>query len=115
LSSEEQVSHFVFRPLVWKTMSTAIQFDRQLGERAVGVEEVDAARILAAKFELGETAVAEYTPKASLRIRGFPSEFAGEFAGGGGASAVLAGLRPLPPHPSPLPRWGRGDLALVVT
>jgi hypothetical protein len=59
LSGEELVSLFVFRPLVRETMSATVKFHRQLGERAAEVEEVDAARILPAKFELGETAVAE--------------------------------------------------------
>jgi len=47
---KEPVSFSISGALVWKTMSAAIEFDRQLRDRAVEIEEVDAARIPAAEF-----------------------------------------------------------------
>src|ERR1051325_9920767 len=71
LLSKKLVSFLVFRPLVGESMSATTQFHRQLGKRAVGVEEADATRILATEFEPGESAFAEKTPKAFLGLGGF--------------------------------------------
>lgn len=108
--SEELISFFVFGPLVWKTMPAAVQFNREFCDRAVKVEEVNTARILAAEFEFGKAAVAQQTPQAFFSISGFLSQVACKIAGGNGPGAVLADLRCWPPHPIPLPRWGRGRL-----
>ena len=62
LFGEEPVSLFIPGPLVRETVSAAVEFHRQLRQRAVEIQEVDAARILATEFELGETSVAKQTP-----------------------------------------------------
>jgi hypothetical protein len=71
--SEELISFFVFGSLVRKAVSAAIQFHSQLGKRAEKVEEVNAARILAAEFEFGEASVAQQTPQALFGFSGFLS------------------------------------------
>jgi len=111
---KEPVSFSISGALVWKTMSAAIEFDRQLRDRAVEIEEVDAARIPAAEFELSEAEVAEQVPQAFLRVGGFLTKLASEVAGGRCAGALFAVLWRSPPHPDPLPRWGRGNFARVV-
>jgi len=114
LSGEELVSLFVFRPSVRETMSATIQFHGQPGERTIEVQEVNAARVLAPKLEPGEVAAPEQTPQASLRVGGFLTKLASEVAGGRCAGALFAVLWRSPPHPDPLPRWGRGNFARVV-
>ena len=52
LFCEEAVSFFIFGALVWKATSTAIEFDSQHCDRAVEIQEVDAACVLATEFEL---------------------------------------------------------------
>ena len=91
--SEELISFFVFGSLIGKAVSAAIQFHSQLGQRAVKVEEVNAARILAAEFEFGEAAVAQQTPQTFFSISGFLSQVACEVTGGNGPGAVLADLQ----------------------
>jgi hypothetical protein len=92
-------------------MSPAIEFHCQLRPRAVEIEEVAPARILAAEFELVEAAVTKQAPQTLFGFGGFFTQAAGEVAGRGGASAMAGEL---PPHPNPLPRWGRGDLNAVA-
>src|SRR6266705_255326 len=101
------ISFFIFGPLVGKTVAAAIQFHGELGKRAEIVEKVDAARILSAEFEFGKAAVTQQPPQTMFSVRGFLSEMAGEVESLGSAGAVFA-VAWLPPHPGPLPRWGRG-------
>ena len=108
LRCEKLVSPFISGSLVWKTVSAAIEFNGQLCQRAVEIEEENAAGILPAEFEFGETPVAQQTPQTFFGVSGFFAEMAGKIAGGGGAGAMFAIVRKLPPHPGPLPRWGRG-------
>jgi len=137
LSGDKPVSLFISGALVWKSVSAAVKFNREFCDRAEKIEEVNAAWILA-EFELGEAVVAQQTPQSFFSIRGFFPQVAREAAGLGGARAMFAVLRLLPsfsptggegvrrtdegefgslllvtsvpPHPSPLPRWGRGRL-----
>jgi hypothetical protein len=74
-------------------MSSAIQFDCKLRDRTVEVEKVDATCILAAEFELVETALAQQAPQAFFGVGGFLAELTREVAGGGAAGAVFAVLR----------------------
>ena len=70
------ISFVIFGPLVWKTMPAAVQFNREFCDRAVEIEEVDAARILSAEFEFVETVVTQQTPQAFFSISGFFSQVA---------------------------------------
>src|ERR1035437_8722047 len=88
--SEELISFFVFGSLIGKAVSAAIQFHSQLGKRAIKVEEVNTARILAAEFEFGKAAVAQQTPQALFSIRGFFPQVAREVEGCRGAGAMFA-------------------------
>ena len=99
LAGEKSVSRFVSGPLVWKTVSAAVEFDRELRNRAVEIEEVDAARVLTTEFEFVETMVTQQTPQAFLGISGLLAELAGIVPGGGCAGAVFAVLRCAPPRP----------------
>jgi hypothetical protein len=101
------ISFVIFGPLVWKTVPAAVQFNREFCDRAVEIEEVDAARILSAEFEFVETVVTQQTPQLLFGLSRFLTEMAGEVESLGSAGAVFAVAR-LPPHPIPLPRWGRG-------
>src|SRR5262249_6369639 len=107
LRSEELVSLLIPRPLIREAVTAAVQFDGQLGARAVEIEEVDTARVLATELEVAETAISKQAPETLLRVGGFLAEVTGKVAGSGCASPAFA-IAP-PPHPSPLPRWGRGD------
>ena len=100
LFSEELVSFLIPGPLVWKAVPAAIEFDRQLCDDAVEIEEVDAAGVLPAEFEFAETPITQQTPEAFLGVGGVLAELAGEFAGGGGAGAVFA-VANAPVAPSP--------------
>ena len=91
LVCQKLIPLFVSGPLIGKAMSTAVEFDNQLRERAVEIEKVDPARILAAEFELSKATVAEQTPQAFLGVAGFLSEVAGEVVSGCSASAVFVG------------------------
>src|SRR2546430_12634796 len=51
LPGEELVSLFVSCPMVREAVSTAIEFDRQFCDRAIEIEIVDAACVLAPEFE----------------------------------------------------------------
>jgi hypothetical protein len=82
LFSEKLVSLFIFGPLIAKTVAAAVEFDSQLRQRAVEIEEVDGARVLTAESELGETTVAEKVPETLFSIGGFLAEMASEVAGG---------------------------------
>ena len=108
LLGEELVSLLVSGTLVGETVSASVEFHRKLRQRAVEIEVVDAARILATEFEFIEATVAEQAPQAFLGISAFLAELAGEVTGGGSAGAMFAVLCPLPPHADPLPRWGEG-------
>jgi hypothetical protein len=57
LAREELVSRFVSCPLVRKAVSAAIEFDRHFCDGAVEIQEVDAAWVLAAEFEVVEVTV----------------------------------------------------------
>ena len=108
LFREELVSFFIFGTLAWKTVPTAIQLNRELCDGAKEIEEINTAGILATEFELGKTPIAQQTPQALFSFSGIVPQLASKVAGRGGARAVFAVLRRLPPHPGPLPRWGRG-------
>src|SRR5438552_6397329 len=97
LFRKKSVSLFVLGALVWKTVSAAIKFDRQLRDGAIEIQEVDAAVILAAEFKFGEAAVAEQTPQAFLGVGGLLAELPGEVTAGRGAGAVFAVLWRVPP------------------
>jgi len=114
LLGEEPIALFIPSSLIWKTVSATIEFDRKLCDGTVEIQEVDAARILAAELEFVETMVTQQTPQALLGVSGFGAELAGEIASSGSASAMFAVLWRSPPHPNPLPRWGRGDFARVT-
>src|SRR5207244_6627316 len=114
LFREKTVSLFILGALVGKAVPTAIKFHGQLRARAAEVEEVDAAGVLAAELEFIETMVTQQTPQALLGVGGFRAELAGGGAGSRCASAMFAVLWRSPPHPNPLPRWGRGNFARVT-
>jgi len=114
LLREELISLPISGALIEKAVPAAVKFNRQLRDRAVEIEEVAAAGVLAAKFEIIEAMVAEQAPQALFGVGGFLAELTGEVAGGGGAGAVLAVLWRSPPHPHPLPRWGRGNFMRFV-
>ena len=59
LLSQKFVSHFITHELVGKAVSATIEFHCQAGCNAEKVEVVNAARILATKFELLKVAIAE--------------------------------------------------------
>src|SRR5436190_6894971 len=111
LLGEELVSLLVSDTLVGETVSASVEFHRKLRQRAVEIEVVDAARILATEFEFIEATVAEQAPQAFLGISAFLAELAGEVTGGGSAGAMFAVLCPLHPSPGPPPRRGRGEFA----
>ena len=90
-------------PLIRKTMSASIEFDGEPRFHTVEIEEVIAARILAAEFEVAKAAVAQQAPETFLGVGGLPAESTREFTGGGSSCA------PDTPHPCPLPSEGRGD------
>jgi hypothetical protein len=98
----------IFRSPFWKAVAATIEFDCKLCLRAVEIEEVNAAGILPTKLELVEAAMTQQTPQAFFGIGGICSELAREVACCGGAGTLLAVLWCPPPHPGPLPRWGRG-------
>jgi hypothetical protein len=87
---EKLVSLFILGALVWETMSTAIQFNRQPGQRAVEIQEVDAAGVLTTKLEFVETTVAQQTPEPLFRQRGFFAKPPGKVASSSGARTVMA-------------------------
>lgn len=117
LLGEELISLFVTCALVRKAMAAAIQFERELCQCAVKIQIVNAAGILTAEFEFVETAVAKQPPKAVFGIRRFLPKLTGKCASRRCAVANLAILRCPPPHPDPLPQWGRGELprAFIVS
>jgi hypothetical protein len=90
LPGEESVSFFVSCSLIGKTMSTTIQFDRELCNGAVEIEEVNTAGILATEFESVEAAVTEQAPQMFLCVSGFCAKLAREGAGGCSAGAMFA-------------------------
>lgn len=108
LVSKKGISLFILRALVGKTVAATVEFHRELGGGAVEIEEVAAAGILPAEFELAETAVAEQTPQALLGIGGFFAKLTREVASFRCAGAMLAVVRRAPPHPILLPRGGEG-------
>jgi hypothetical protein len=62
LFSEKPVSLFIPGPLVRETVSAAVEFHRQLRQRAIEIQEVDAACVLPADFEVVEAMVTQQTP-----------------------------------------------------
>jgi len=62
LFGEKSASFFIPGPLVRKAVSTTIKFNCEFCYRAVKVEEVNAAGILAAEFEFNKAAVTQQTP-----------------------------------------------------
>jgi hypothetical protein len=71
LCSEKAVALFIVLPLLRKTMSPSIKFDRELRFNAKEIEEVCAARILATEFKIIEAPVAQETPETFFRVGGF--------------------------------------------
>ena len=59
LFHKKLVALFIPRPLVGKTVSPAVEFHGELRYRAVEIEKVDAASVLAAEFEFVEAAITE--------------------------------------------------------
>ena len=59
LYGEKLVSFFISGALVWETVPAADEFDRELRDGAVEIEEVNSARVLTAEFEFIESTVAE--------------------------------------------------------
>ena len=114
LFREKTVSLFILGALVGKTVPTTIKFHSQLRAWAIEIEKVDTACVLAAELELVETIGTQQTPQALLGLGGFRAELAGEIASSRCASAMFAVLWRSPPHPNPLPRWGRGNFVRVV-
>jgi len=57
LISQKAIALFVARPLFGKTVPAAVKFHRQPRCNAEKIQEVDAARVLAAKFEISKTPV----------------------------------------------------------
>src|SRR5207247_6653673 len=110
LLGEELVSLLVSGTLVGETVSASVELHCKLRQRAVEIEVVDAARILATVFEFIEATVAEQAPQAFLGISAFLAELAGEVASGRSAGAIFAVLWRSPPPPDPPPPWGRGHL-----
>lgn len=93
--------------LVRVSMMPTIQLDRELRQRAIEVEEVGTAGVLAAEFELGKAPVTEQPPEALLGHGGFLAEMPGKIPFVLRARAMFAKV--LRPHSFlPLPRWGRG-------
>src|SRR5207237_8359717 len=95
---EKLIPFFVPGPLVREAMSAAIEFDRKLCGGTVEIQEVDAARMLAAELEFIETMVTQHTPQALLGVGGFRAELTGEIASGRCAGAVFTVLWRSPPH-----------------
>ena len=87
------ISLLISGALVWKTVTAAIEFDCKLCDGAVEIQKVNAAGILAAKFEIVEAMVAQQTPQTLLGFRGVLPQSTGEVAGCGGARAMFAVLR----------------------
>jgi hypothetical protein len=83
LFGEELVAFLIPGALVWETMPAAVEFDREIRERAIEIEVVNPAGVLATEFELSEPTVAKQTPEPLLGIGGFSAELAGKVAGGG--------------------------------
>jgi len=108
LRRQEAVALLVPCSFVGETVVPAVQFNCELGQRAVEVEEVRAAGVLPTKLELREAPVTEQPPEPLLRLRGFLAEMPGKVACVLRARAMLAKLleahRPL----LPLPHRGRG-------
>jgi len=57
LPSQKSVSVFVAGTLVWKSMSTTVQFHREPRSDAEEIEEVNAASVLSAELEFGKPTV----------------------------------------------------------
>jgi len=68
LLGEELVSLLVSGTLVGETVSASVEFHCKLRQRAVEIEVVDAARILATELEFTEATVAEQAPQTFLGI-----------------------------------------------
>jgi len=114
LFREKPISLFILGMLVGKTVPAAVEFDGEFRDGAVEIEVVNTACILAAEFEFGEASITKQAPKALLGVSRFLAELAGEIAGSSDTGAVFAVLWRSPPHPDPLPRWRRGNLARTV-
>src|SRR5688572_3280364 len=113
LFGEEQVAFLVSGTPVRETVSAAVEFDRQLRERAVEVKVVNAASVLASEFEFSKAAVTKQSPEPLLSVRSLLAELTGEVAGAGSAGAVFAILWWFPalsPLLNPLPRWGEEEI-----
>ena len=76
LPGEELVSLFVPCPLIRKTVSAAIEFDRQFCDGAIEIQKVDPAWVLAAEFEVVEATVTQQTPQAFFGAGGFLAKVA---------------------------------------
>ena len=89
-------------------MVPAIQLDRELRQRAIEVEEVRAAGVLAAELEFGEPPVTEQPPKLLLGRSGFLAKMPREIPCVIRARAVLAEMFEAHGFLLPLPHRGRG-------
>jgi hypothetical protein len=107
LLRQKTISFFVADTLIGKAVPAAVEFHRPPRSDAKKIQEVDAARILATKFEFCKAPGAEQTPGALPGIGGLAAERAGEITG-------FSGTRPpKPPHPNPLPLGGKEGISLV--
>src|SRR2546421_862388 len=93
LLGEKLVAFFIARTAVRQSVFTAIQFNSQLCERAVEIEEVRPTRVLAPEFEIIEATIAEQVPEASFGLGGFLPEAPGKGAGLCSAGAMFSESR----------------------
>ena len=107
LLREKFIPLFIAGTLIGKTVAAAVKFHREFCARAIEIQEVNAAGVLAAKFEFAETLVTQQTPQPSFGVGGLFAELAGEVTGVCRACAVLTVLRFAPQRRLLLPHWGR--------
>jgi len=68
LFNQETVSLFVAVTLVWKSVPAAVQLHCESCRNAKEIEDVDAARVLAAKLEFCKAPVAQQSPQAFFGV-----------------------------------------------
>src|ERR1043166_8032582 len=95
-------------------MQRPVQFDDQLALRADEIGDIWAYQILAPELVAAEPPVAQLRPEQLLHRRRVVTHLASPPAIRQMRFALLYGVRRWhPPHPSPLPQWGRGRSSLV--
>jgi hypothetical protein len=93
LLHEKLISLLVMRTLARETVAATVKFNRELCSRAIEIQKINAAGVLAAEFELAEPPVTQQTPEPFFGVGGFFAELTGEITGACSASAVFAVLR----------------------